>query len=457
MPDGVLSTVMMVDYLKRHTDNVTFIAHQRSEGHGIGSDDNIPKDTDLLLILDSSSSEADECKVLSETMDIVIIDHHNLERENPYVILVNQQQQDSYPNPYSCATLLVFKFIELMDYTYNKVDTNYYLDLVALTLLSDSMNMLIPENRYFVYKGMQKINNVGLLALVNASRNQNKTLTAQIFNFDIIPVINTTTRNNEIEKAFKIMFEKDYFKAKRMADSLIKSNKDRKQRIKELMKQYEKTMQDEKFIYVVDKEATKNYNGLVAQKLSDKYKKPALVLKDNGESYQGSYRSYNGFDVQSFLKNNPYAEFAAGHPEAGGSEVKVENWDKFKQYINDNIDDELFKSVIEYDIELTEDDLTWELVEGILEFDHVYGNGSTKIVVNINNVFIHERELFPPNKPEHVKIKSDKLDLMSFNDSKYANDVGAFDEISVIGTLSINDFKKNERRIQLFIEDYRKH
>lgn len=454
IPDGIIATVICVDYLKRLTDNVRYTWREREYGHGVNVGD-IDKDTDLLIIVDSSSSEVDSVNELAKHMDVIILDHHNVEKhsEKLNAILINPNQDGCpYKNKHTSGAGVTFRFIELLDYKYKKVDVDSYLDVVAMSLLSDQMRMDNMENRYFVKKGLSHIYNVGLAALISATKNNGKELNANIMNFSVIPIINTTTRNNEMYKAFKLLFEKDYQKALRMAKQLVKENNERKEKVKELSKEYQKYSQNEKFVYVVRKDATKNYNGLISQRITSALRKPSFVLRDNGSAYQGSVRSYNGFDVQSFLKKCPYVNYAAGHAEALGVGIDASNWNKFKQYVDDNIDENLFRPIIYYDIELTEDELTWGFVEDVLSFDRIYGNGSPKINIRINGLFIHDREVF---KESHVKIKTEKLELLKFNEPDYAEDVDSFDVIDVIGTIDVSEWQ-GVRKIQVFIEDYKK-
>lgn len=417
--------------------------------------DDIDKDTDLLIIVDSSSNEVENVNQLSKIMDIVILDHHNTDKhEELNAILVNPNQQGcDYPNKHLSGSAVVWKFIELLDYHYKKVNVSRYLDLVATSLLSDQMDMTVLENRWIVKKGLSKIYNVGLLALIHATKNNGKKLNSQIMNFDIIPILNTIARNNELYKAFKLLFEKDFFKAKRMTDYLVKENNNRKKEIKKLVKEYEQDAEISKFVLVVKENAKRNYSGLISQQLASKYKRPTLVLKDNGDVYQGSGRTFNNFNLQQFLNECPYVNYAEGHSGALGVEIQTKNWDKFKQYIKENIDESLFEQVIEYDIELNEDELDWDIVEEIEEFNEVWGNNDSPIAVRLNNVFVEDRELFPKNNPEHVKVIADNIDLLKFNDKEYANEIESWDKISVVGSISINTWK-GDRRIQLFIEDY---
>ena len=413
----------------------------------------------MLIIVDSSSSEYESVNKLAEKMNIIILDHHNVEESDIEMnaILVNPNQDGcNYPNKDISGAGVTYRFIELLDYHYKKVDVRKYLDLVATSLLSDQMDVRNLENRYFIKQGLSTINNVGLLALIKASKNDENKVDSQVMNFSVIPILNTVTRNNEMSKAFSLLFEKDYFKALKKAKYLLDENKLRKEKVKELFEEYKQLADVGKFALVTSPEASKNYNGLFAQKMSSDYKRPSLVLKDNGDTYQGSGRSYAGFDLQGFLKECPYVNYAAGHSEALGVGIDKKNWDKFKQYVNDNIDEKLFEPVIEYDIELTEEQLDWDLVNEIEELDQFWGNNSPKITVKLTDVFVEDKELFPKGKEEHLKIKTDKMDIMKFYDKDYAGDVDSWDDISVIGSVGVNEWR-GERRIQFYVEDYIKN
>lgn len=452
--DGVIATVILVDYLKRLSSNVEYRYRERETGHGVKVDD-IDKDTDLLIIVDSSSNEYEVVNKLSESMDVIILDHHNVEDSKKInAILVNPNQPDCpYPNKHLSGSGVVWKFIELLDYHYKQINIKRYLDLVAMSLLADQMDMSSLENRWIVKNGLSKIYNIGLLGLIYATKNNGKKLNAQIMNFDIIPLINTVARNNELHKAFKVFFEKDFFKAKRMGEYLIKENKERKIKIKKLFKEYEKIAEVGKFVLVVKEDAEKNYNGLISQQLASKYKRPALVLKNKGNIFAGSGRTFNNFDLQKFLKECPYVSQAEGHSGALGVEIQAENWDKFKQYIEDNIDETLFEEVIEYDIEVSSDELNWDLVKEILEFNHIWGNNAQPIMVKLKNVFINDKELFPKNNPEHVKIIGDNIELLKFNNAKYAADLDSWDIANFVGFLNVNEWR-GAKKLQFLIEDY---
>jgi single-stranded-DNA-specific exonuclease len=95
----------MYNYLSIHTNNVGYFSSERSEGHGISSGlDKIPEGTELLIILDSSSNESDECRLIqSKGIKVIILDHHQIDNDNPNCILVNPQQIDCF-YPFGCGS-----------------------------------------------------------------------------------------------------------------------------------------------------------------------------------------------------------------------------------------------------------------------------------------------------------------------------------------------------------------
>jgi single-stranded-DNA-specific exonuclease len=102
------------------------------------------KNCDLLILIDSSSNDTRACKAIQEGLgkEIIVIDHHAIERENPHVLLVNPQQEgDEYPNKQLSGAGMVFKVMCVMEDTLGEVDPEYYLDLIAVGMYADVMRM----------------------------------------------------------------------------------------------------------------------------------------------------------------------------------------------------------------------------------------------------------------------------------------------------------------------------
>lgn len=121
--------------------------------HGIG--DLMPQilsaNLDLLIVPDASG-KAEECKMLKDNgCDIIIADHHEIEKENPYAIVVNCMQGDT--NHAASGTTVMAKIVDRYGGRYLGGRRFNFEDLVALSLLSDSRSMLSIENRAYLNLG----------------------------------------------------------------------------------------------------------------------------------------------------------------------------------------------------------------------------------------------------------------------------------------------------------------
>jgi single-stranded-DNA-specific exonuclease len=452
-PDGIISATIMVDFLRKATNNVSLVYHQRKDGHGIGAD-TVEEDTDLLIILDSSSNDVDDCEKLSETMDIVVIDHHKVEIKNPYVILVNPQQEGcQYPNKDLCAGLLAYKVIEVLNYEMQICNIEQYLDLVGISLVADVMPMDNLENRYFVKRGFEQINNIGLEALMDSLYIDKRNFNSTDISFKVVPSINAVTRMDKIELAFSLFQSNSYEKSVDIARQMIKFNEDRKQKEKELVETVEILNPEDKVIIALSENTSKNFNGLVATILARTYQRPALVGRKHSGYISGSYRTYGNFNIQEILQSIPHFKFALGHPGAGGFEFNEKDLDSIRKQLNEKLEDVTFDRVVEYDFDIPAEHVTFELLQETQEVNRITGRGFPEVRFKISNVFVEDLKVLGKNQ-DTVKIVSEGFELMKFKtDLKQFRDVTPFSTLDVVGSLNMNEWMGN-KTLQVFVDDF---
>jgi single-stranded-DNA-specific exonuclease len=459
--DGIMSTAMMVRFLRQFTDNVSYIYNQRSSGHGIENQlEFVPDDTELLIILDSSSDSIKACKELhSKGIDIIILDHHQVEVQNDFAILVNPQNDD-YPNKSISGAGVTFKTIQLLD---EKLGTESYWDLIdlcAIGMYADMMDCSVMENRYLIIQGMKNINNPGIRAILDVKNTKIEDVNSQTIGFTIAPMINGSARLDKIELALELVLSDDYSECLYLAEEIDKLNEDRKKTQKFLATEYSKTIDpDMKVIIAVDENASKSYNGLVATKLADEYKKPAMVLRKHKGSLAGSYRNYGDFDMQSFLRKFKHIDYAKGHPFAGGVRLLVKDYDKLLEYIDEELKGVNFDSVIEYDLELSVSDINEHMIIQVEKFDYLTGTGFPSACFRVVDLVYDTdaRKIIGKSK-NTLKIALDDVTIMRFNVTEdYASDIPDMSNIEVVGQLNLNiwqGFRGEVRTNQVFIEDY---
>lgn len=484
--DGLTSTSIMYRHLKKYTDNVEYIYGERNDGHGITeqvktefnldiegnvkrlklNQSNVEKvrNADLLILIDSSSNDVETCKNIAQAgIDIIILDHHAIEKENPYVLLVNPQQEGCmYPNKYLSGAGVVFKTIQVMEDTLGKVDPFQYMDLVAVGMYSDIMRIDVLENRFMIMHGLRNLKNAGLIRILKGGKVDIFKINCNAIGFTIAPLLNGSARMDNIKLAIDILLEDDDSILKPIRLKMERLNNERKILQKELADMYAKNVDsNKKVLFVLDEQSSKGFNGLIAQNLSDHYKRPAIVGRLHQGTASGSFRSVGKLDFKKFLIESGFVEEAMGHPSAGGFTVKEENLEALKEYIDENLPEiENKEPFALYDLEIDVKEIN-EYVGLMEQFNLLVGNGFPKIVLKVNNITIEE-VLCIGKTQETVKIKTfDNLELIKFKVSeKYASELSYFDSIDVIGQLQKNEFynfalKEKISTVQVMIEDYR--
>ena len=470
--DGITATTIMFRYLKNYTDNVYYVYSERNDGHGIQNQvEQIESDTDLLIIIDSSSNEVETCKAISENgIDIIILDHHEIEKENPHVLMVNPQQKGcEYPNKFLSGAGVVFKTIQVMEDTLCQVDPFQYIDLVAVGMYADVMRIDILENRYLIMQGLRNIKNVGLIRILKGAKADFFRLNGDSIGFSIAPMINGVARMNNIKLAIDILLEDDDNVCKKIRLQMHKLNEKRKQIQKETIERYSKSINSEqKVLMVFDNESSKGFNGLVAQNLSEKYKRPVIVGRLHNGVISGSFRSYNGFKFKSFLQEfanrvdlSGFKFEALGHEGAGGIVISENLLNDLNLYIDAEMPtlSEKEPSII-YDLEIDVNEIH-EYINPLEQFNMLTGNGFPKVLVKVDNITIEEISCIGKTE-ETVKFKTfDNLELIKFRvDKNYASELSVFNTISAIGQLQMNIFYNFKTKVttktpQIMIDDYK--
>lgn len=465
--DGCTSTAMMYNYLRPFVpeENLYIIYHERSDGHGVENQlEQITDDTDLVIIIDSSSNSVKACREITERgIDVVIIDHHDVEVENPYAILVNPQQEGcGYVNKRISGAGLTYKVIQVLDDTLATDTVDDYLDLTAVGMVGDMMGLNVAENRYIVNEGINNIKNLGLQAILEVNNVDLSEVNASTIGYKISPNINGVARLERIELAIELLISDDYDKCLEIAKHMFDLNEMRKKREKELFEAYKAQVnEDDKIIIVTDTKASKGFNGLVANKLAQEYKRPAIVLREHKGTLAGSFRTYGDFDMKKFMRKSNVVQYAEGHPFSGGTSLLKRDLDKLKDYINTELEGVNFENVIEYDLEIHVDDITEKMLKQIENFDYLTGHGFPSATFKVTGIYYDsdERKIIGKNK-NTLKVALDDITLMKFGVTEdYANDIPDMSRIEVVGTLNINEwtnwFGETTVTKQVFLEDYR--
>lgn len=494
--DGVCSTGIMYNYLTELTPNISYIHAQRSKGHGVEKVlDKIQDETTLVIIVDSSSNSVEACKSLKDSgKDIVIIDHHAVDVENPHAILVNCQL-GGYPNKNLSGSAMCYKVCQVLDEYLGEELADNFLDLTAIGLVGDMMSVRDMENRFLIHNGINKIDNIGVQEILRQSNIEFEDgISTTNISFKIAPIIGACSRFDKIELALELVTTVDEDRAKMLTKQMIEMNEKRKSDQKEVVESLIESIetgtnkldyQPDNIVTIIDNNIDSGFRGLIATEIVEKYSRPVFVLSEIYDEqgklvkYGGSARSIGLIPLKSLCQDSGLFNFATGHEQAFGIEFKAENLDSIISYFNNTLDNTDLQKVVEYDIELEVKDIEEMDIKQVEKFGKISGQGFPEPKFLIKGITVeegftkklgkHVRAVMGKNN-DTVKINCENnFALMKFRtNDQYAidiedhfNDEDNFcTELEVVGSLNMNRFYNRGLREwvvtkQVFCEDYR--
>jgi single-stranded-DNA-specific exonuclease len=239
-------------------------------------------------------------------------------------------------------------------------------------------------------------------------------------------------------------------------------NDERKLIEKVLFEKYSQVIDHEnKVLIAIDEQASKGFNGLIANKISQEFHKPAIVMREHEGTLAGSFRSYGDFKMKEFLNKKPVRKllkYAVGHEFAGGIGMRANNYPEFVKLLNDSLKDVEFEVSIEYDMEIEASSVSEALISQVEKFDYLTGTNFPPAMFRVKNLFVENGRKVMGKNRDTVKIQCDRLDVIKFKvNEKWAEDVGEMDYIDVVGQLKLNEWKKWNGVVitpQVLAEDY---
>ena len=315
------------------------------------------KIADLIICADSSSNDYDEHKILSDMgYDILVLDHHEAAEYSKNAVVINNQLSNRYSNKQLSGVGVVYKFLEYVEYQLQKDNlkeeegfiepfSQNYIDLVALGEISDMMEMITPENRWIVNKGLSSINNKFFSALIEKqsfSLKLNEKPLDQIgVAFYITPLINALIRVGsplEKERLFEAFITPDILvpstkrgekgqqetictqAARNCINAKSRQTRERDKAADLLDIQILNNNLNDNKILILDAgdlNVSNNLTGLCAMGVAAKYKKPVLLgrITPDGKEMKGSIRNKDGSplkDLKSFLMNSGLMSYVEG-------------------------------------------------------------------------------------------------------------------------------------------------
>jgi single-stranded-DNA-specific exonuclease len=280
-------------------------------------------------------------------VDVIVIDHHQVP-EGPIAAfaLINPHRPDdrfTFKGLASCgvafylAAALRTRLRASHHPAAQTFDPRLLLDLVALGTIADLVPM-VHENRILVAAGLRELaarRRPGLRALCEvAELDPRKTLGAADVSFRLTPRLNAPGRLGEAQEALDLLLCDTDEEALRRARQIDDVNRER-QRIQEEVWQAAvasaEAQGDAAAIVVGEEGWHAGVVGIVAAKLVERYRRPAVVVGFKDGVGRGSLRTTNGFHLHAALGAcAAHLDAWGGHAAAAGMTVAMANFAAFR-------------------------------------------------------------------------------------------------------------------------------
>lgn len=489
--DGYNSAAIIYLYIKSISPEakIEYGVH-KGKHHGIITE-NVPENTDLLIVPDAGTNDYEQHKYFKDKgVDVIVLDHHIADKLSEDAIVVNNQLSENYPNKTLSGGGVVYKFCQCYDKLYGYDFADNFLDLVAIALIGDMMDLRDHETRFLVQKGLDNITNVGLRTLVKKqeySIGNINTITPTNVSWYITPLINAIVRVGTQEEK-EIMFlglidgNRPVKSTKRGAkagdtetaaeqtarvstNARNRQNKAKEEAMQKLEIRIHKNGLLENKILFLELEDEDNFppelNGLLAMQLSSKFKKPTILARANSDGFlRGSARGLNVSelkDFKSFLEETKKFEYTAGHANAFGVSINKTELNVLHEVANKELENYDFtENTYEVDFVFNGKEDFYTPITKIGMLDHVWGQGIEEPYIAVEDMIIKKEEFFTMGaKGDSVKFSKNNVTFVKFKDLDFIEQVQKHSEvkISVIGKVNLNEYC-GKVTTQIFISDY---
>lgn len=355
--DGVTGTVLLVDFLRRHTPHVGYhIPHRTEDGYGLDGAAVrrfAAEGVTLIVTVDCGISNVAEIgEARAHGVDVVVTDHHEPPPRLPpaNAVLNPRRPGCRYPFKGLAGVGIAFKLAQALARLIGPgpcaggdEQLLSYLDLVALGTVAD-IAPLVAENRVLVRHGLEILGagtRPGVRALLQTAGIETRPLRAAQIGFGLGPRINAAGRLERADTAVELFLTDDPRQALRLAQVLERQNT-RRREIETLIRgeairivEEDEALRGDRVLVLAAPDWHPGVIGIVAAKVAERYARPALLIATGRRPGKGSARSVDGTNLYAELCRVRHL-FAAlgGHAHAAGFSIREENIADLRRELN---------------------------------------------------------------------------------------------------------------------------
>ena len=350
--DGITGTAIVCEGLTElGATTIPYLPSRTDEGHGLSSgavDSLINAGATLIVTVDTGITDSGPvAHANSRGADVIITDHHTPSHGlPPAVACINPHITEGelplfrYPFADLCGAGIAFKLMQGLYESHGLPWNPALLELAALGTVADLVPLL-DENRYIVSEGirlMAETRRPGLIALCRAARVSPDTLDAEAISYQIVPRLNSAGRLGDPMDSLRLLTTKSPSVASDLAYKLDSLNRERREATSEALElafaQVDALPSMPALLVVADEGIRPGVAGLVAGRLAERYRRPAVALSMGDEYAVASARSIPGFSVIDAVRSiERVLTRYGGHSQAAGFTVPRRKLDEAAQML----------------------------------------------------------------------------------------------------------------------------
>ncbi len=427
--DGQTSTTVLVQTLQALGANVVYyIPIRGKESHGVHIETLKPildNGAQLIITCDTGITAYEAIDYAhSRGVDVVITDHHELGTTLPNAkAIVNPKL---LPEGHILANLagvgVAYKLAEALlnsqgSNAERRLSPNSLLDLVALGLIAD-VALLKGETRSLVQRGIQVLRNtgrIGLRVIAELSGTSLESLTEETIGFSFAPRLNALGRLSDANPAVELLLSHDPVRARVLAAQIEGLNAQRRLLTNQVYEAAEAQLRDhpdllsEPAIILTNQNWPGGVVGIVANKLVERYHKPAMLLSESEDGVlRGSARSVEGLHItEAIATQKDILRGFGGHPMAAGLALEANRLADFRRGLGRAIEKQLGKVTREeptrqIDAWLGLNEINLELADS-LEVLAPFGAGNPSLTLATRKVGLRSVSMIGKAK-EHLRL-----------------------------------------------------
>ncbi|MBR2812021.1 MAG: DHH family phosphoesterase [Solobacterium sp.] len=330
--DGICSTAIMKETLDRlGIANGYYIPDRIKEGYGLHAhtvEMAAAKGYRLIITVDNGVKAHEAIAKAKELgLQIIVTDHHRIEEPVDADLVVHPDYMED-----ACSTLSGAGVA--LQISRNLIGHDDELTAMAAVAAIGDVMPLWKETRKIVKYGLSVLARRRPYSLYALLR-QYAPVNDISVSFQIVPKLNSAGRLADrcnVNTLVRYLLTKDPEAVNRFAAQIEGINEMRKELSESEARKAETLCTGEPFEVIYDESFHEGLCGLVAGRLSDRLKKPVLVLAPHGELLKGSGRGIQGMDLFAFFSDFELAAFG-GHDMAVGLAVKAGEYEDFRRRV----------------------------------------------------------------------------------------------------------------------------